>query len=136
MGMVTNLTYKTNTNITPEQLSNVFKASGITRPYDDLSRLQKMIDHADITITAWNEGKLVGIARAITDFSYCCYLSDLAVDKSYQHSGIGKKLVQLLQEQLSEEVALILLSAPNAMDFYPKIGFEKINNGFKISRLK
>jgi ribosomal protein S18 acetylase RimI-like enzyme len=128
------ITYKINTTVKTEDLSRVFKASGIKRPSDDLPRLQRMIENADINITAWDNEKLVGIARAITDYSYCCYLSDLAVDKEYQNKGIGKKLVQLLQEQIGEEVALLLLSSPTAMDYYPHIGFEKIENGFRISR--
>ncbi|WP_174842950.1 GNAT family N-acetyltransferase [Neobacillus mesonae] len=126
--------YKLNTPITPEELSRLFKASGINRPADDLPRLQKMIDNADLTFTAWDDEKLVGIARAITDFSYCCYLSDLAVDQDFQKNGIGKKLVKLLQEHIGEEVTLLLLSSPIAMDYYPRIGFEKADNGFKIMR--
>jgi N-acetylglutamate synthase-like GNAT family acetyltransferase len=93
-----------------------------------------MIDYADITISAWDNDKLVGTARAITDFSYCCYLSDLAVNKEYQNKGIGTKLVNILQEKIGDEVALLLLSSPIAMEYYPHIGFEKIDNGFKIPR--
>ncbi|MEH7332986.1 GNAT family N-acetyltransferase [Neobacillus drentensis] len=130
------ITYKINTAISPEDLSAVFKASGINRPAEDLQRLQRMIDHADILITAWVNEKLIGIARALTDFSYCCYLSDLAVDKEYQKTGIGKELVRLVQEQIGEEATLILLASPVAMEYYPKIGFEKIENGFKILRKK
>lgn len=68
------------------------------------------------------------------DFSYCCYLSDLAVDKSYQKEGIGKTLLLLLKERIGEEVALILLAAPDAMSYYPHVGFENIDNGFRIAR--
>lgn len=82
--------YQNNKELSAEDLSKVFEASGIKRPFQDLERLQKMIDHADIIISAWDEDKLVGIARAITDYVYCCYLSDLAVDDKYQKLGIGK----------------------------------------------
>lgn len=128
--------YKSNETITAEQLSQVFRISGIKRPVDDLPRLQKMLDNGDILITAWDGDQLVGIARSITDYSYCCYLSDLAVNKSYQSLGIGKELVRQTQLQISEEVALILLSSPIAMEFYPHIGFKKIENGFIIPRLR
>jgi GNAT superfamily N-acetyltransferase len=74
-------------------------------------------DHADVNISAWDGVRLIGIARAITDFSYCCYLSDLAVSKEYQKTGIGTELVKRLREHLGEEVSLLLLSAPTAMDF-------------------
>ena len=126
--------YKSNETITAEQLSQVFRTSGIKRPIDDLPRLQKMLDNGDILITAWDDDKLVGVARSITDFSYCCYLSDLAVDKSYQSLGIGKELVRQTQLQITDEVVLILLSSPIAMEFYPHIGFQKIENGFIIPR--
>ena len=126
--------YKTDTTITAEQFSQVFRASGIKRPVDNLPRLQKMLDQGDILITAWDGERLVGVARSITDFSYCCYLSDLAVDKNYQSYGIGKELVRKTHLQITEEVSLILLSSPIAMEFYPHIGFQKIENGFIIPR--
>ena len=128
--------YKIGAAVTPEELSDVFKTSGIRRPVDDLPRLQRMIEHADLLITAWVDQKLVGIARAVTDFSYCCYLSDLAVNKDYQKRGIGKELVRLIQEQIGDEVVLLLLAAPAAMDYYPRIGFDKIENGYIIPRKK
>lgn len=128
------ITYQVNLPITAGQLSQVFKSSGIKRPSKDLNRLQRMIENSNVLITAWDNDLLIGVARAITDYSYSCYLSDLAVDKDYQKKGIGKRLVQLIQEHIGEEVALILLSSPIAMEFYPTIGFEKIDNGFKISR--
>ncbi|MDQ0229312.1 GNAT family N-acetyltransferase [Metabacillus malikii] len=134
MKIIESITYKLNAPLTAEDVARVYKSSGIKRPIDDLPRIQRMIEHADITFTAWDEHKLIGIARAITDYSYCCYLSDLAVDKTYQYKGIGKQLVRLLQEEIGEEVALLLLSSPTAMEYYPKIGFDKIDNGFKISR--
>lgn len=130
------ITYSKDVSIDAKQLSHVFKSSGIKRPVDDLDRLQRMIDNADILCTAWDRNELVGIARAVTDYSYCCYLSDLAVNSIYQKQGIGKNLVELVQEQVGDEAALILLSAPSAMEYYPKIGMEKIENGFKIARKK
>lgn len=130
------ISYKINEKITPIELANVFIKSGIKRPVEDLTRLQRMIDNGDLLVTAWDNTKLVGVARAITDFSYCCYLSDLAIDQHYQNQGIGKELVRLVQEQISDEVTLLLLSSPTAMDYYPRIGFEKIDNGYRILRKK
>lgn len=134
METITQITYKVNERIKADELSVVFKASGIKRPSDDLTRLQRMIENSNVLVTAWDKEQLVGVARAVTDFSYCCYLSDLAVNKQYQKKGIGKELVKLVQEHIGDEVALILLASPIAMEYYPNIGFEKIENGFKISR--
>lgn len=86
--------YEFEQNLAATELADVFKKSGIRRPVEDLERIQRMIDHADIIVTARDNGKLVGIGRAITDYSYCCYLSDLAVDTEYQRRGIGKEIVR------------------------------------------
>ncbi|WP_337100033.1 GNAT family N-acetyltransferase [Paenibacillus sp. YIM B09110] len=130
------ITYLVNKPLQASEVAEVFKASGIKRPHEDLERIQRMIDNADITISAWDNDKLIGIARALTDYSYCCYLSDLAVDLNYQHQGIGKALVQKLQDVLGDETSLVLLSAPGAVDFYPRIGFEKSERAFVIARKK
>jgi predicted N-acetyltransferase YhbS len=128
--------YQVNAPLQAEQVADVFRSSGIKRPVDDLDRIQSMLNHADITISAWDEETLVGLARAVTDFSYCCYLSDLAVRMEYQRNGIGKELVNLLKEQIGEEVSLLLLSAPSAMEYYPRIGFERTERAFIIPRAK
>ncbi len=130
------LSYKVNAKIEPHQLASLFKNSGLRRPVDDLNRLKKMIDNADFIITAWDGEKLVGLARGLTDNSYCCYLSDLAVDKEYQHNGIGHDLVNQVEEFIGEECTLVLLSPIEAMEYYPKLGFEKADNAFTIPRKK
>ncbi|MCP3760882.1 GNAT family N-acetyltransferase [Domibacillus sp. A3M-37] len=128
--------YCFDTGITAEKLSKVFQSSGIRRPADDLPRLQKMIDHADLIAEAWKEDELIGVARVVTDFSYCAYISDLAVKKEMQGLGIGAALLERVKGTLGDEVTLVLLSAPNAMDFYPKQGYEKADNAFRIMRKK
>jgi predicted N-acetyltransferase YhbS len=131
---MTTISFKLNIALNSNDVSSLFIASGIKRPVDDLERLQRMVDNSNLTISAWHENKLIGLARAVTDYSYCCYLSDLAVDKDYQKQGVGEELVRLVQKEIGEEVALILLSSPTAMNYYPKIGFDKIENGFIIRR--
>lgn len=128
------LRYKTAQNITPQQLADVFTRSGITRPVDDLARIAKMLEHANILVTAWDGELLVGVARALSDFSFCCYLSDLAVDLAYQKSGIGKELIDRVQKLAGDNSMLLLLAAPSAMPYYPKVGFEAVANGWIIKR--
>lgn len=125
-------------DITPDidQIIDVYMSSGINRPTTDKERIEKMYSNSNLILTAWDNGKLVGISRSLTDFCYCCYLSDLAVRKEYQTSGIGKKLLELTKNIIGEQTALILLSAPTAMDYYPKVGMQKIDNGFIIRRTK
>jgi predicted N-acetyltransferase YhbS len=83
-----------------------------------------MLRHANLLCTAWDETILIGIARSLTDFEYCCYLSDLAVDVSYQKKGVGKHLIELTRSKLGANAKLILLSAPKATAYYPHLGFE------------
>ncbi|WP_340020861.1 GNAT family N-acetyltransferase [Paenibacillus sp. FSL K6-1096] len=128
------LEFKVNEPLLPEQLAEVFRLSGLKRPYNDLERMGKMLDQADVLISCWDGGRVVGVARAITDYCYCCYLSDLAVIKEYQKRNIGKNLVQLLQETLGDQVAIVLLSSEEALSFYPQIGLEQVNNAFRIAR--
>ena len=118
------------------ELSALFRASGINRPVDDLPRLEKMLAHANLVIGAYLDGRLVGIARALTDFSYCCYLSDLAVAKEFQHRGIGRELIRRVKQCVGDQSMLLLLSAPAAMAYYPKVGLEKVENGWIIRRAK
>jgi len=126
------------TDITPdtEQIIDVYNNSGINRPTADKDRIAKMYANSNLIITAWDKNKLVGISRSLTDFCFCCYLSDLAVRKDYQVNGIGKQLIELTKKSIGEQTTLLLLSAPTAMEYYPKVGFQKIENGFIIHRAK
>ena len=126
--------FRISEKVSVHEVIEVFKSSGINRPFDDAKRIQKMLDNSNLIITAWNGIELIGIARSVTDFSYCCYLSDLAVKKEYQKSGVGKTLIELTQQAIGEQTMLLLLSSNPAMKYYPKIGFEKVENGFIIRR--
>jgi GNAT superfamily N-acetyltransferase len=128
------IAYAQERNPSPAEVAELFRASGIRRPTDDLARIEKMLKYANVIVCARHAGALVGFARALTDFSYCCFLSDLAVHRDYQRNGIGKELVSRIREQMSDEVMILLLAAPEAMDFYPPIGFQKAGNGWIVPR--
>jgi predicted N-acetyltransferase YhbS len=132
-----NIIYKVEGNLEPSEFIDVLKRStlGERRPIDDFERIKKMCENANLIITARLDGKLIGIARSITDFVYFTYLSDLAVDKEYQKKGIGKKLIEETKNQASL-ATLILLSTPAAVDYYPKIGMKKHNHCFILSDIK
>ena len=114
---------------------DLYDSSGINRPTSDKERIAKMYANSNLIVTAWDNDILVGISRSLTDFCFCCYLSDLAVRKEYQKRGIGKKLISLTKEKTGDQTMLLLLSAPTAMDYYPKAGFQKVENGFIINRI-
>ena len=94
-----------------------------------------MLRHADIIVTARVEGLLVGVSRAITDFSYCTYLSDLAVDETFQRRGIGRELIRRTHEAAGLNTSLILLSAPKAQTYYPHIGMHRHDSCWYIRRV-
>lgn len=126
--------FRTNEKVAAESVIEVFKSSGINRPIDDVKRIQTMLDNSNLVVTAWKGLELIGISRCVTDYSYCCYLSDLAVKKEYQKFGIGKTLIDITQQTIGEQTMLLLLSTTSAMEYYPKVGFEKVENGYIIKR--
>lgn len=130
------ITYKLHKIPDTDIIIELYNSSGINRPTNDKERITKMYSNSNLIITAWDKDKLVGISRSLTDFCFCCYLSDLAVRKDYQKEGIGKKLIALTKQSIGDQVMLLLLSAQPAMGFYPKVGFQKVDNGFIIKRAK
>lgn len=97
---------------------------GERRPVDRPDIFADMLRHADLVIGAWHERTLVGLARTLTDFSYVAYLADLAVDQAWQRRGIGRRLVQETRARLGPSCMVVLLAAPAAQDYYPKLGFQ------------
>ncbi len=132
-----NIEYKMDRAITPDEFIDLLQRSTLAerRPVNNRLRIEKMLAHGNILITAWQGDLLVGVSRALSDFSFCCYLSDLAVDEAYQHQGIGKELIQRTHEVAgTHEVQLILLAAPKAVGYYPRIGMEQFKECFVIRR--
>jgi ribosomal protein S18 acetylase RimI-like enzyme len=128
------ITLETGRAISAQQLASVFARSGINRRTGDLAHMQKMVDTADHLVTAWDGEVLVGVSRSLTDYCELCYLADLAVDREYQKLGIGRRLVEQVRRDIGVDVHLLLLSAPTAMSYYPKIGLDPCANAFIIKR--
>ena len=117
--------YSTTTPLSPTTFIDLLHRSTLAerRPVDDAETIAGMLANADLTVMAWDGELLVGVARSVTDFHYCCYLSDLAVDEAYQRQGIGVELIAHTQAQLGPRCNLILLAAPAAANYYGHIGF-------------
>jgi ribosomal protein S18 acetylase RimI-like enzyme len=131
--------YCRETALDVNEFRRVLIESGLAsiRPIDDLARLQAMLSAADLIVTArleGPEGQLVGIARCITDFAWCCYLSELAVSASAQGLGIGKGLIEEVRRQLGPRVSLVLASVPEAVGFYERIGMPRMPDAFFYRR--
>lgn len=130
-----NIEYTCDRKISTNEFIDVLKRStlGERRPIGDRERIAAMLAHANLTCTAWEGGVLIGIARSLTDFSYCCYLSDLAVDVACQRKGVGKELIRMTQSRLQPECKIILLAAPKAETYYPKIGFTRHRSAWVLA---
>jgi GNAT superfamily N-acetyltransferase len=118
------LIYSSERPITADQFIDVLRRSTLAerRPVDHRETIESMLRHANLLCSAWDGKLLVGVARSVTDFAYCCYLSDLAVDVAYQRRGIGKELLRITQSRLGPHAKIILLAAPAAEPYYPRIG--------------
>ena len=132
------LNYAVEDGLGAEEFVDVLKRSGLDarRPADKPDIIRGMVDNASLVVTARDgDGRLVGVARSVTDFAYCCYLSDLAVDRDCQRQGIGKELIRRTKEAAGgDKISLLLLSAPDGMEYYPKIGLDSFDNCFGIRR--
>jgi len=128
------ITYITNFLPKTEEIIDLYQSAGLNRPLHDPKRISHMFAHSNLVITAWNGEQLVGISRSLTDWCWSYYLADLAVRQPYKKLGIGKKLISLTKEKAGEQSMVLLLSAPAAMAYYPKVGLEQVQNGFILHR--
>jgi len=117
--------YRINVPITADQFIDLLERStlGERRPINDRECMEGLIANSNLTVSAWENDALIGIARSMTDFYYACYLSDLAVCQSHQKSGVGRQLQIITQNQLGPRCKLILIAAPAANTYYEHMGF-------------
>jgi predicted N-acetyltransferase YhbS len=111
-------------SLSADEFVDVLERSSLAerRPVDEPETIRGMLDRADVIVTARLDGLLIGVSRAITDYHFCTYLSDLAVDQAHQRRGVGKELIRLTHEAAGRHTHLILLAAPKARTYYPHIG--------------
>lgn len=121
------ITYRTGNDLDLERVIELYQLSrlGERRPVHDRACMAQMMEQANLIVTAWEGELLVGIARTLTDFCYVAYLADLAVRESHQRSGIGKALIRRTQAELGSGAKIVLLAAPAAEGYYPRIGFTR-----------
>jgi predicted N-acetyltransferase YhbS len=130
------ITYRTGNQLELDEVIELYRAStlGERRPIDDRECMRKMLENANLVITAWDEARLVGIARSLSDFAFCTYMSDLAVHADYQRHGVGKELIRRTQKA-GGAASIFLFAAPAAVDYYPHVGFEA-GSGWLLTRLR
>ena len=125
--------YQIENDLSPVEFKELLVKStlGERRPIQEEDRIRAMVENANLIITARHGNQLIGVARSITDYVYCTYLSDLAVDQHYQKRGIGKELIRLTKLE-TPQATTILLSAPKAMAYYPHIGMARHDGCFVL----
>ncbi|RUL83072.1 GNAT family N-acetyltransferase [Tautonia sociabilis] len=131
-----NVSYALEPGLEAEEFLDLLVRSTLAerRPVGEPETIRGMLRHADVIVTARVDGLLVGISRAITDFNYCTYLSDLAVDVAFQRRGIGRELIRRTHEEAGTRTTLILLAAPKARSYYPRIGMAPHDSCWVIPR--
>ncbi len=130
------VTYHLEPGLAPEEFIDVLMRSTLAerRPVNDLDAIRAMLKNAGVIVTARLDGLLVGVSRAISDFAYCTYLSDLAVDARRQRQGIGRELIRRTHEAAGLHTTLILLAAPKAQSYYPHVGMTKHESCWVVAR--
>jgi len=128
--------YQKVTNLDAEAFISILTRSGLAerRPAGDRDRIARMLAGSNLIVVAHDGDQLVGVARSITDYAYCCYLSDLAVDKAYQGQGIGKRLIDETRRAAGPETMCLLVSAPDSIGFYDAIQMPRQPRAFMFSR--
>jgi predicted N-acetyltransferase YhbS len=128
------ITYRTGNQLDVDAVIELYNSCslGARRPVGERDRMVTMLANANLVITAWDGDVMVGISRSLTDFTYATYLSDLAVRETYQRHGVGRELIRLTQEAGGPKTRVILLAAPAAVDYYPRVGFTRHDSAWTI----
>ncbi|WP_183434600.1 GNAT family N-acetyltransferase [Methylobacterium sp. R2-1] len=131
-----NVVYGLEPDLDAETFQGVLVESGLAprRPAEDLERLDRMLRASDLIVTARLDGRVVGVARTLTDFAFCAYLSDLAVVRDGQGRGIGRRLIAETRAAAGPEASLLLTAAPGIEDYYEAIGMKRVPHAFRIDR--
>ncbi|MFD3596429.1 GNAT family N-acetyltransferase [Nocardia sp. NPDC058640] len=125
------------TGLDVSEVQSLYRASTLAerRPSDDSERLRSMLVGSNLIATARIGDRLVGLSRSLTDTDYVTYLCDLAVHADFQRMGIGKDLIRATAAAAPRS-KIVLLSAPDAMEYYPRIGFNRHNSAWVLDALK
>jgi hypothetical protein len=111
--------YKLDIVPTAQQVIKLYNDADLPRPTHDPRRIRAMFENSDLIVTAWDENKLVGVSRTITDWVWCSYLADLAVNPSYKSPGSAKTIE--LAREIGEQ-SMLLNSEFSGDGLLPKVG--------------
>lgn len=130
------ITYHVGNDLDLDAVIDVYRDStlGERRPVDDREAMGRMLAGANLVVSAWDGERMVGVSRSLSDFTFCTYLSDLAVRVAYQRRGIGKELMRRTQKE-GKSATIFLFAAPAAEPYYPHVGFTQ-GSGWMLTRMQ
>lgn len=105
-----------------DALSVLFRSVGWGARGGDPASLARVLAGSRWVVTAWDEGTLVGFARAISDGVTTAYVTDVVVAPSHRRRGIGTELVQQLLAG-RDSIQFLLRAEPALEPLYRKLGF-------------
>ncbi|MBG90979.1 MAG: GNAT family N-acetyltransferase [Actinobacteria bacterium] len=126
--------YKINQDIQASIIQDLYLNAGVEnrRPTDGV-RLEKMITNANLMVSAWDDDLLIGVCRCMSDFTYVTYVADLMVRETYQKRGVGRELLRITKSESGDTCKLVLVSAPDANDFYSRVGFSEHPRAWELA---
>jgi ribosomal protein S18 acetylase RimI-like enzyme len=131
--------YRNDQRPSTAEIKRLYENAGLLdAPVNDEDRMRRMFEGSNVVWTAWervgSEVRLVGVLRGWTDGAYDGYVSDLAVDGSRQKQGIGRELLARVIAHYGQEVQWVLRSSPVAANYYQRLGWQKVSNGWNWLR--
>jgi len=109
-------------DIKAEGIIELYKANNWSSA-EKPTELYNALINSNSLITAWNGNKLVGLGNAISDGYLVVYYPHLLVHPNYQGKGIGKMIMDKMQEKYKDFHMQMLTADGKAIDFYKKLGF-------------
>ena len=118
-------TVSTSAQVPDDKLVSLYESVGWTAYTSDPKLLSRAVRSSLFVVTAWSEdGKLVGLARAISDDATICYVQDILVRPDFQDAGVGRTLFASITARFSHvrQTVLITDDEPRQRAFYESLG--------------
>ena len=119
--------------LTPSRITTLYRRAPLLRAVENSARVWQMFENSSLVLTALHEGRLVGIARVLTDGVLYSYLCDLAVEPDVQRLGVGKRLISEVLERC-KGTDLMVRDSDISSTYYAHLGFKRVENAWILRR--
>lgn len=112
------------------EVVSLYREVGWTAYKDDAPTLEAALAGSSCVVAARRDGRLIGLARVISDGATICYLQDVLVHPSAQRAGVGRALVLATLEPYVSVRQKVLLTddQPGQRAFYESLGYREIRD--------